>query len=236
MVLSEASGGSARQRATARAIGGDRTITSAPLDLLAKALGQDTRSCVSVVDRRHVVVWANSACGALPTDPQSTVVGRNIAELIPASVAEERIALIDEAFETGEVVRVHGMLGGTWCHTAYHPFVTGDGDARVLVVTTDQAETHLYPAATPPPSSRRAKTDDWRHLGSLTGRERQVLRLLGFGLSTQDIADRLSRSVKTIQSHREALGTKLGVHNKSELARLAVCSGLTAVDESMISG
>ena len=41
-------------------------------------------------------------------------------------------------------------------------------------------------------------------LSSLTNRELQILQLIGDGLSTQEIADKLHRSVKTIEWHRVA--------------------------------
>lgn len=211
-------------------------LSSVPGDLLVGVLATDTRACVSIIDRRHVLVWANDNCKALPTDPSTDIIGRYLAELLPERVAEERIALIDEAFETMCPVRVQGMLGGTWANSAYLPFKTSDGEPRVLIVTSDQAETHLQPRSRGAQDARRARHDDWRHLDCLTDREREVLRLLGFGLSTREIAERLHRSVKTVQSHREALGAKLGVHNKSELARLAVCSGLTAVEAETALG
>lgn len=61
---------------------------------------------------------------------------------------------------------------------------------------------------------------------NLTGREREVLRLIGMGLSTSQIATRLSRSMKTVEWHRVSLGSKLKVKNRVELARIAIAAGL----------
>lgn len=63
-------------------------------------------------------------------------------------------------------------------------------------------------------------------LDRLTPREREVLDLIGRGLSTAEIAERLHRSQKTVKSHRLALGRKLGVSNRVELARVAIEAGL----------
>lgn len=63
-------------------------------------------------------------------------------------------------------------------------------------------------------------------LDSLTPREKEILGLIGQGLPSQEIANRLHRSLKTIQSHRLAIGRKLGLHNRVELARLAIRHGL----------
>lgn len=56
----------------------------------------------------------------------------------------------------------------------------------------------------------------------LTDRELQVLRLLGSGLSTRQIAERLDVSVKTIDSHRENLKRKLQLASGSELVRYSI--------------
>ncbi len=63
-------------------------------------------------------------------------------------------------------------------------------------------------------------------LGQLTPREHEVLVLIGQGLSLPQIAAKLFRSLKTIQSHRQSLGRKLNAHNAVELARIAFAEGL----------
>lgn len=49
-------------------------------------------------------------------------------------------------------------------------------------------------------------------LKALTQREREVLRGLGQGLSSLQIAQQLGLSVRTVETHRSTLGSKLGVH------------------------
>lgn len=51
----------------------------------------------------------------------------------------------------------------------------------------------------------------------LSLRESQVLALLGEGMGTSEIAATLSRSVKTIEAHRENIKRKLGLGNAIEL-------------------
>jgi DNA-binding NarL/FixJ family response regulator len=59
-------------------------------------------------------------------------------------------------------------------------------------------------------------------LGSLTDREFEVFQLLGEGKSTQEIAQALHLSPKTVEVHRLHVKTKLGVRTASELIRYAV--------------
>jgi DNA-binding NarL/FixJ family response regulator len=61
---------------------------------------------------------------------------------------------------------------------------------------------------------------------SLSGREREVLQLVGEGYSNQEIADKLGLSIKTVQSHRAAVMQKLGLHDVTHLVRYAVRRGL----------
>ena len=56
----------------------------------------------------------------------------------------------------------------------------------------------------------------------LSDRELEVLGLLGQGLSTREIAERLELSTKTIDTYRENIKVKLGLKNANELLRFAV--------------
>lgn len=56
----------------------------------------------------------------------------------------------------------------------------------------------------------------------LADREFQVYSLIGEGLSSKEIAERLHLSPKTIQTHRENIKMKLGLKNSVELTRSAV--------------
>ncbi len=56
----------------------------------------------------------------------------------------------------------------------------------------------------------------------LTPREREVLQLIIEGSSNKAIAERLHISVKTVETHRQNIGTKLGVKGTAELVRFAL--------------
>jgi DNA-binding NarL/FixJ family response regulator len=57
---------------------------------------------------------------------------------------------------------------------------------------------------------------------SLSDREFEVFRLIGNGVATRDIADRLHLSVKTIETHRENIKQKLRLKNAAELLQHAI--------------
>ena len=52
-------------------------------------------------------------------------------------------------------------------------------------------------------------------------REAEVVRLIGSGLSTREIAEELNLSIKTIESYRANVKRKLGLKSGAELARFA---------------
>lgn len=56
---------------------------------------------------------------------------------------------------------------------------------------------------------------------SLSDRELEVLELIGSGLGSREIAEKLHLSIKTIESHREHLKTKLGLNRAPELVSYA---------------
>ena len=61
----------------------------------------------------------------------------------------------------------------------------------------------------------------------LTGREKEVLRLLSEGMSNKEIASRLGLSPKTVMHHTGAIYRKLGVRGRSEATATAIRMGLT---------
>ncbi|MFD0355000.1 response regulator [Streptomyces sp. NPDC127110] len=65
-------------------------------------------------------------------------------------------------------------------------------------------------------------------VAGITPREREVLGLLGVGLSNKEIADRLHLGVTTVKTHVASLMAKTGRDNRIRLAVLAVLTGITS--------
>jgi DNA-binding NarL/FixJ family response regulator len=56
----------------------------------------------------------------------------------------------------------------------------------------------------------------------LSDRELEVFRLIGEGLSTREIADRMKLSIKTIGTYSEKIKEKFGIKNYTQLVKMAV--------------
>lgn len=63
----------------------------------------------------------------------------------------------------------------------------------------------------------------------LTEREREVLKLLAEGFSTQEMADMLVITRKTVEGHKTNLMTKLGIHNRIDLVKYALRRGIISI-------
>jgi len=64
----------------------------------------------------------------------------------------------------------------------------------------------------------------------LTDREREILRLVADGRTSQEIAENLFISPTTVQTHRAHMMAKLGLHNRTELIKYAIRHGFVNLD------
>jgi two-component system response regulator NreC len=78
--------------------------------------------------------------------------------------------------------------------------------------------------------SGRAATDT-SAFAILTAREREVLQLMAEGKNTNQIADFLCISIKTVEAHRKQMMNKLDLHSVAELVKYAIRQGLTSLGE-----
>jgi two-component system response regulator NreC len=60
----------------------------------------------------------------------------------------------------------------------------------------------------------------------LSARELQVLRLVARGYSSQQIAEQIFLSVKTVETYRSRLSDKLGLRTRSDIVRFAIQMGM----------
>lgn len=125
------------------------------------------------------------------------------------------MSMHDEALHAERALRA-GALGYVMKHEATETVV--DAIQRVLrgeVAVSPRMQTTLLARVSSRSDSRRSGVD------ALSDRELEVLRLIGHGASSNDIASQMCRSIKTIEAHRIAIRHKLGLASNLELIRFA---------------
>ncbi len=103
-------------------------------------------------------------------------------------------------------------------------------DLLAAVRSAHRGEVYLYPAVTRKLVGdylRRARSgEDRATWDGLTDREREILGLIAQGRTSPEIAGELTLSPHTVQSHRDHIMAKLGLHSKAALIRYAIERGL----------
>lgn len=86
-----------------------------------------------------------------------------------------------------------------------------------------------------PPSVAATVLSDYRRIAArpppedadpLTEREREVLQLVAEGHTNREIADLLTVSIKTVQAHRANIMVKLEAHDRIDLVKYAIRTGI----------
>jgi two-component system, NarL family, response regulator NreC len=103
-----------------------------------------------------------------------------------------------------------------------------DTELIQAIRTVHRGDAFLYPTAA------SMLLDDYRRRVSatedqfdgLSEREREVLKFTAEGFSSQEIADRLVISAKTVDTYRQRIMDKLDIHHRSELIRYALRKGM----------
>jgi DNA-binding NarL/FixJ family response regulator len=103
---------------------------------------------------------------------------------------------------------------------------------KLAIATVRRGDTYLTPAMTQYLIDCRRQGIDPEEgpLVKLSSRQREVLQLIAEGYSAKDIATRLDLSVRTVETHRAQLMTRLDIHDVAGLVRLAVRTGLVSVE------
>ena len=66
------------------------------------------------------------------------------------------------------------------------------------------------------------KAEPFDYISTLSDRQLQIFTLIGKGLGTVEIAEKLKLSIKTIDTHKENMKTKLHCQSSAELRKMAI--------------
>lgn len=127
--------------------------------------------------------------------------------------ARDSRAAVEEALRIG--VSGFVLKGSSPKDLAEAIDVVSDGESFLSPTITH----HLVDAIANP-------SDGQTSIFQLTHREREVLQLIAEGNSSKEVATLVGVSLKTVESHRSSLMTKLGIHKVAGLVRFAIREGL----------
>lgn len=166
------------------------------------------------------------------------VVGTTLEAAFGAEFAAERLGAMRRARESGRAVRLLGMMNGVLLTETYRGLKGAGDEAGLTLLTARPAGVesdfpNLMDGLTGGERTA-ARTNHLGHLASLTERELELLHHIGMGRTSDETAKLMHRSTRTVEWHRASLGQKLGCENRVQLARIAVRSGLSAVDVEFI--
>lgn len=154
---------------------------------------------------------------ALPTlDPGCLVVDIRMP-VISGLKLQERLTANGVAWPT-VVISGHGDIEA--CRRAFRngaiDFLSKPVDEQDLIDAIQKGQAALGRVA----AAEAERRETMALIAGLTPREREVLSLVARGFATRDIATALDVSPRTVESHRAAIGAKLGTTSPAEMTRL----------------
>jgi DNA-binding NarL/FixJ family response regulator len=115
--------------------------------------------------------------------------------------------------------------------TGYVPKSALGSELASAIRAVYHGDSYLYPSAA------MALVEDYRQQSQstdpydqLTPREREILKLIADGHTSQEVANLLFISLKTVMGHRTKIMDKLGLQNHTELIKYAMRKGLLTLD------
>lgn len=165
----------------------------------------------------------------------SDLLGKRYDEVAPAALVRDRMEIIASVARLRRARIQRSIYQGVqvitrleWCG----PVDGADAPSGLVLLAARRTPAEVVERL--PARVRRFIVDPGVHrlgaIAGLTTREREVLALIGEGLSNKQIALRLHRTEDTIEDHRQRLGEKLGISDRVLLAECARRAGLTLRD------
>jgi DNA-binding NarL/FixJ family response regulator len=180
---------------------------------------RDGLQAIDLVDELHpditvMDVWLPHLSGIEAT---SEIVRRDPDAKVIILTVHEKQNIVESSFRAGAM--------GYVVKSAH------SGELFEAIDAVSQGKSYLSPAVTQSTldtMTTKPGSRDASGFASLTGREREVLQRVAEGLGNKEIAEALSISPRTVESHRASLMKKLGVHKASSLVRIAIREELVA--------
>jgi PAS domain S-box-containing protein len=184
------------------------------------------QTAVLLADRSSgMIIEANKSAKRLFGASNGELVGLHLADLVQGGEQERFRALLrlhpDRPGPAGQVLHVRHKSSGAIPVVMTASTIEGDNENVIVVSLTSASET--TPAR---PSDRRMRISPAGPGKKFSPRERGILRLICSGKTSREIADHLSISDKTVETHRTRIMQKLDTHCVVDLVNFAMNNGL----------
>lgn len=151
----------------------------------------------------------------------------------------ELLPQVREAYPAIKVIvvtmHVDRALADLAINSGAHGFIPKEASAEELNTAIDHVLSNAKPFISPRiprRSFRDGAAVEHPALDRLTPRHRQILRLIGDGKSSQEIADELGVSPRTVEFHRASIRKALGITTEWGLMRFAIMLRVNEGDEA----
>jgi PAS domain S-box-containing protein len=175
-----------------------------------------------------LIIEANKSAKRLFGATNGELVGLHLADLVQGKEQDQVRALLrlhpDGPALSGQVIHVRHKSNGAIPVLATANTTEG-GDVNIIVVSLTPADERM-PVRLADRKLRASHAD----LGKkLTQREREIIRLICSGKTSRTIAQHLSISDKTVETHRSRIMQKLDTHCVVDLVKFAMTNGLARI-------
>lgn len=196
-----------------------RMVLATECDVVAEASEGEQAVAMAVQDKPHVVVMDLAMPG---------VGGLSAAHRIAKEAPSCKVLVLSQYDDEEYVLEA---LGEAAC--AGYMLKSDAADELVSAVrAVHSGRRYLSPTIAPIVLARlkNGAPANASRAASPTKREREVLKLIGEGATTKEVAKRLGISVKTAQAHRDNLKQKLELRSTAAMVRYAIKHKLIRVD------
>lgn len=188
----------------------------------------DAGAGVMVLDAEGRISFINQAAAQVYAKrSQNECVGLRLSDLLRPSAAEERLEVSRRVLHTGRPIVFSELWNGVALRATVRRIDNAQGAVGHSVLWVYALEDGALVTNNDPDVNHvEARHVDYGPLSVLTASELRVMALIGEGLSNAEVAGRLHRAVKTVESHRAALTEKTGSTSRVELGAMARRAGL----------
>ena len=208
-----------------------------PEILLTELLSTSRRVAILMMDREGTILLSNAfAARGYRHESAEAILGKNLRDVAHPEWAEERIGLARQCIETDKPVIVLQISGGFRIRFRMTPIRLQPEDEHpsCMLLAGEEVSALGYKRIVSElvegETVVHSKYVDLGPLDVLSTRELEVLALMREGHRTKDIAKMVHRSVSTIENHRENIGHKLGLQDRSKIINLANIAVLQVED------